>query len=129
MQDFRSLKVWKKAHYLTLEVYKVTSTFPRDELFGLTSQMRRASASVPANIAEGCGRGSKAELARFLQIAVGSATELEYHLLLSHELSLMNATDYERLNNYAVEVKRMLTRLMQKVLNPDTSGSQSETDN
>ena len=81
MSDYRKLVVWEKAHKLVLEVYRVTMTFPKEELFGLTSQIRRASASIPANIAEGSGRGSDAEMARFLHIALGSASELEYHLL------------------------------------------------
>ena len=89
MQNFKSLKVWEKSHELTLAVYKATTNFPKDELYGLTSQIRRASASIPANIAEGCGRTGKAELARFLQVAMGSASELEYHLLLAHDLGLL----------------------------------------
>ena len=83
MQDFRQLKVWRKAHSLALAIYKGTVRFPRTELYGLTSQIRRACVSIPANIAEGCGRGGDPELGRFLQIAMGSASELEYHLLLA----------------------------------------------
>jgi four helix bundle protein len=89
MKNFRELKVWGKSHQLTLAVYKATTTFPREEEYGLTSQLRRACASVPANIAEGCGRGSEADFARFLQIAMGSASELEYHLLLARDLNLL----------------------------------------
>lgn len=91
MKDFRNLKVWEKSHQLALAVYKATSTFPRHELYGLTSQIRRACASIPANIAEGCGRSGDAELARFLQIAMGSASELEYHLLLARDLGFLSA--------------------------------------
>ena len=91
MKDFRDLKVWEKAHALTLACYKKTSDFPKQEMFGLTSQIRRASSSVPANIAEGCGRRGNSELHRFLQMAMGSATELEYHLLLSHDLEFLNS--------------------------------------
>ena len=91
MKDFRNLKVWEKSHQLALAVYKATSTFPRHELYGLTSQIRRACASIPANIAEGCGRSGDAELARFLQIAMGSASELEYHLLLARDLGFLPA--------------------------------------
>jgi hypothetical protein len=79
VKGFRDLKVWEKAHQLTLQVYKATASFPKEEMFGLTSQIRRAAASIPANIAEGCGRSGDAELGRFLQIAMGSASELEYH--------------------------------------------------
>lgn len=86
MKDFRSLQVWEKAHRLALEIYKATQDFPREESYGLTSQLRRAAASIPTNIAEGCGRGSDRELAQFIQIAVGSASEVEYLLELSHDL-------------------------------------------
>jgi four helix bundle protein len=115
MRDFRELKVWQKAHQLTLAVYKATATFPRDELYGLTSQIRRACASIPANIAEGCGRSGDAELARFLQIALGSASELEYHLLLAHDLALLSDSEYEHLAGETTEVKRMLASFIQKL--------------
>ena len=115
MKDFRELEVWKKAHKLTLVVYEVTRVFPRDELYGITSQIRRSCISVPANIAEGCGRGSDAEFARFLQIAMGSASELEYHPLLAHDLALLSTPDYERLASGVTEIKRMLTSLIQKL--------------
>ena len=82
VKDFHELKVWQKAHQLTLAVYQTTAGFPREELYGLTSQLRRASSSVGANLAEGCGRNGDAEFARFCSIAMGSASELEYHLLL-----------------------------------------------
>jgi four helix bundle protein len=107
MRDFRDLKVWEKAHQLTLAVYKATLLFPKEELYGLTSQIRRASMSIPANIAEGCGRSGEAELARFLQIAMGSASELEYHLILANELDLLRSGDYDRLRNELIDVKRM----------------------
>ena len=115
MRDFRDLKVWEKAHQLTLAVYKATLVFPKEELYGITSQIRRASISIPANIAEGCGRTGEAELARFLQIAMGSASELEYHLMLAHELNLLHSGDYERLTTELTEVKRMLTVFIQKL--------------
>lgn len=89
--------------------------FPKEELYGLTSQIRRACASIPANVAEGCGRGSDAEFARFLQIAMGSASELEYHLLLARDLNLLNSSDYNQLAREVTEVKRMLTSLIQKL--------------
>lgn len=115
MKDFRELKVWEKAHQLTLAVYRATIFFPQEELYGLTSQIRRACASIPANVAEGCGRGSDAEFARFLQIAMGSASELEYHLLLARDLNLLNSSDYNQLAREVTEVKRMLTSLIQKL--------------
>jgi|SRR5215211_4005593 len=91
MKSFRDLKVWEKGHELTLSVYKATAKFPNEERYGLTSQIWRSSVSVPANIAEGCGRGSDADLARFLQIVAGSASELEYHLLLAKQLNMLKA--------------------------------------
>ncbi|MBI1750371.1 MAG: four helix bundle protein [Acidobacteria bacterium] len=115
MKDFRDLKVWEKCHRLTLALYRATRTFPKEELFGLTSQIRRSAASIPANIAEGCGRDGDADFARFLQIAMGSASELEYHLLLARELELLRSLDYRRFSNEVVEIKRMLTGLLQKL--------------
>ena len=115
MRDFRGLKVWRKAHDLTLAVYQATRSFPKEELFGLTSQIRRSCESIPANIAEGCGRSGSAELSRFLQIAMGSASELEYHLLLSHDLKLLSGLQYKHLSGELIEVKRMLTSLIQKL--------------
>ena len=115
MQDFRNLKVWEKAHTLTLDIYKASRCFPRDEMYGMTSQMRRASASIGANIAEGACRRGDVDFARFLQIAAGSASELEYHLLLAHDLELLKDPDYQRLSQETIQVKRMLTSLMQKL--------------
>jgi four helix bundle protein len=112
MQSFRNLKVWEKAHAVTLDVYGASRSFPKDELFGLTSQMRRASASIGANIAEGSCRKGDTEFGRFLQTAVGSASELEYHLLLARDLRILAATDYERLSGGVVEVKKMLASLI-----------------
>lgn len=115
MRDFRSLQVWAKAHKLTLAVYKATASFPKDELYGLTSQMRRASSSIPTNIAEGCGRDGEAELGRFMQIAIGSASELEYLLLLTHDLDFLDELLYQQLERDTTEVKRMLTAFILKL--------------
>lgn len=115
MKDFRDLKVWQKSHQLTLAIYKITTIFPKEELYGLTSQIRRACASIPANIAEGCGNSTDAELARFLQIATGSASELEYHLLLTHDLGFLDSSHYLKLNSEVTEIKRMLTSFIQKL--------------
>ncbi len=112
MQDFRKLKVWQKAHDLALAVYEATSAFPREEVYGLTSQIRRAVTSVPSNIVEGCGRGSNAELKRFLYIALASANELEYQLLLCRDLGFLPLESHDRLSGQAVEVKRMLSALI-----------------
>lgn len=89
MRNYRDLQVWTKAHHLTLELYRVSRSFTREELYGVTSQLRRAAVSIGANLAEGCGRRSSAELARFVRIAMGSASELDYHLLLSRDLGFM----------------------------------------
>ena len=113
MKDFRQLKVWEKAHQLALAVYKATKGFPKEEVYGLTSQIRRASMSVPTNIAEGCGQNTDAQFARFLQIAIGSASETEYQLLLSFDLEFLNKEQYEKLNADITEIKRMLTSLIQ----------------
>jgi four helix bundle protein len=115
MKDFRNLKVWHRAHELTLAVYKSTASFPREELYGLTSQIRRCSASIAANIAEGCGRRGNGEFHRFLQIASGSASELDYHLLLARDLNLLCRADYESLAGRLVELRRMLAALTVKV--------------
>jgi four helix bundle protein len=115
MKDFKKQKVWQKSHQLTLDIYKATSNFPREELYGLTNQIRRACTSIPANIAEGCGRSSEADFSRFLQIAMGSATELEYHLLLSHDLEILNDIDYKNLSRETIEVKQMLTSFIKKL--------------
>jgi four helix bundle protein len=112
MQNFRNLKVWEKAHAVTLDVYKTSSSFPKTELYGLTSQMRRASASIGANIAEGSCRKGDREFGRFLQMAMGSASELEYHVLLARDLELLQSSDFDRLTNGVMEVKRMLASLI-----------------
>lgn len=97
MQDFKNLKVWEKGHQLTLAIYKLTARFPKEELYGLTSQMPRAAASIVSNIAEGCGRAGRPDFARFLQMATGSASELEYQLLLANDLNLLKAEGYQNL--------------------------------
>lgn len=114
-RDFRDLKVWEKSHRLTLVVYRVTGQFPREEMFGLTSQCRRAASSIPANIAEGCGRGGN-ELARFCRIAFGSASELEYHLILAHDLELMDIETFDDLTKQVTEVKKMFSSFVDKLL-------------
>lgn len=115
MRSFKTLTVWEKSHQLTLRVYKESKAFPSDEKFGLTSQLRRATASVPANIAEGCGRGTDAELRRFLEIAMGSASEVEYHLLLARDLGYMAQQQYAELEASTSEVKRMLAGFIKKL--------------
>ncbi len=115
MRDFKMLMVWQKAHQLVLAIYKATAAFPKEEMYGLASQIRRAAASIPANIAEGCGREGNAELAHFLRISLGSASELEYHLLLVRDLGLLTNSDYEALSGDVTQVKRMLTSFIRKL--------------
>ena len=115
MQDFRKLQVWKKSHNLTLRIYRLTSEFPREEMYGLTSQIRRACASIPTNIAEGCGRESSADFARFLQISIGSASETEYLILLAHDLKYLTADQHAELMDTTIRVKKMLTALVKNV--------------
>lgn len=117
MKNFRDLVVWQKAHQLTLNVYRATAHFPREESFGLTSQLRRAASSVAANIAEGGGRSGQAEFAWFLHVAAGSANEVEYHLLLARDLGYLIEADYARLLNELIEVKKMLAALISKTKN------------
>ena len=107
-RDFRKLQVWGKGHALTLSVYTTTGTFPKEELYGLTSQMRRAAAAIPTNIAEGCGKGTDPELARYMQISMGSASELEYQLILARDLHYIDVETYQRLHDDTIEVKKML---------------------
>ena len=115
MRDFRELNVWQKAHALTVAVYEVTESFPPYERYGLTSQLRRSCSSIGANIAEGCGRGTNADLGRFLQIAMGSASETENHLLIARDLRLLDESQYVRLSTSISEVKRMLATLIVRV--------------
>ncbi|MBU0975643.1 MAG: four helix bundle protein [Patescibacteria group bacterium] len=115
MKNFRDLKVWEKSHKLTLEVYTITTNFPKEELYGLTNQLRRASSSVPINISEGCGRSTDKDLARFLQISMGSASETEYLLLLSNQLGYLNENDYLKSTRNIQEVKKMLAKFIKKL--------------
>lgn len=115
MKDFHQLKVWEKSHQLALAVYKATKEFPKEELYGLTSQIRRASMSIPTNIAEGCGRYTDADFAKFLQIAMGSACETEYQLLLSRDLGFLCKEEFDKLNTDTTEVKRMLASLLKTI--------------
>lgn len=126
MQDFKSLKVWEKAHGLVVDIYKASAGFPSSEVYGLTSQIRRASASISANIAEGCGRGGNAEFARFLQIASGSASEVEYHLLLARDLGMLAEDAHGRLSDNVQEIKRMLTTLLKKIRESQAKAASTE---
>ncbi len=121
MQDFRGLKVWEKSHALALHVYRATQRVRRADFPGLVPQLRRAAASIPANIAEGCGHAGRREFARFLQIAIASAFELEYHLILAAELGVIQRSTYLELEAQVKEIKRMLTGLIARVRLDDKS--------
>ena len=113
MQDFRKLKVWTKAHPFVLDIYAVTKSFPADERFGLTSQLRRSAVSIPTNLAEGCGRSSTGALDAFVQVASGSACEADYQLLLARDLGYLTDDAFVRLSDGAAEIQRMLSVLHQ----------------
>ena len=110
MRDFHKLIIWQRSHQLALKVYSISKFFPKDELFGLTSQIRRAVSSIPTNVAEGCGRASNKDFAHFLQIAIGSAAEVEYELLLAHDLDYINNSDYQFLTEETVAVRKMIIK-------------------
>jgi len=114
-RDFRELQVRRKAHALAVNVYKASHQFPVEERFGITSQLRRAGASIPTNIAEGVGRGGDADLARFLRIAMGSASEVEYLLLLARDLDYLDVGKHDTLSADVIAIKRMLTSFIRKL--------------
>ena len=115
MQDSRRLQVWEKTHSLAIDVHRVTGTFPRQEGVALTSQLRRAALSIPANIAEGAGKPGNTEFRRFLRIAMGSASERDYHLLLARDPHLLDLATYNDLSARAVQIRRMLSGLIKRV--------------
>lgn len=115
MRNYKDLLVWEKAHQLTLGIYKHSQGFPKEERFGLASQIRRAASSIPANLAEGCGRRSDGEMARFVQIAMGSGAELSYHLLLCRDLGMLAQEEFTHLASATDEVMRMLSALSAKL--------------
>jgi four helix bundle protein len=115
MKDFRKLKVWEKAHITALIIYKSTKIFPKEEFYGITNQIRRAAVSIPTNIAEGCGRGSDLDFARFIQMAMGSASEVEYLLILSNELNYLNNEIFNEILSDIIDIKKMLSALIKKL--------------
>ncbi len=115
LKGYKKLKVWKKAHYLAIEIYKITKRFPREELYGITSQIRRSAFSVALNIVEGHASNSKREFLSFLNIANRSLVETEYLLEISEELHFLSNSDYERLENLRTEVAVMLTAFVKTV--------------
>ena len=116
MRDFSKLTIWQRSHQLTLRIYELTRSFPKNELYGITSQIRRASLSIPTNIAEGCGRSSEKELARFLTIAAGSLSEVQYLLILSSDLKFISKDDFDTLNKVVVEIRKMLYSYHRKLI-------------
>ena len=123
-RSYRGLRVWNEAMVLAEACYRLTKPFPKDELYAMTSQIRRAAASIPANIAEGAGRETQAELAHFLTIAAGSAAELDYHLLLARDLGYIGLRDYLELENAIIEIKRMLSGFQKTVKSNAQNGHQ-----
>jgi four helix bundle protein len=115
VRNHEDLEVWQRAHTLTVKLYRVTEAFPRSEMFGLTSQIRCAAGSIGANLAEGCGRWSDAELARYVQISMGSASELQNHLRLADDLGLLPQAEYNSLLKNLTSVRQMLTALLQSL--------------
>jgi four helix bundle protein len=115
MRNYRELQVWSKAHALTLNLYRLSRTFPKEETYGLTSQLRRAAVSIGANLAEGCGRRTSGELARFVRVAMGSASELDYHLVLCCDLGFLGREDFLRASRELTEIRKMLTSLLAKI--------------
>ena len=118
MQNYQDLKVWQKSHQFVLSVYQLTNDFPKNEIFGLTSQMRRATVSISANLAEGCGKNSTLDIANYSQISLGSLHETEYYLLLSKDLHYISIEIFEKRNSEIREIKAMLISLIKRVRNP-----------
>lgn len=117
MRNYRDIQVWQRSHQITLDIYNLTSGFPSSELYALTSQMKRSAYSIPMNIAEGCGKSSEADFVRFLEIASGSASELDYQLILARDLKYMDQNEYEKIKNELTEIRKMLTAFIKQVRN------------
>ncbi|MBI1347197.1 four helix bundle protein [bacterium] len=115
MKNFRDLQIWDRSHQLTLAIYRLTQEFPKTETYGLVSQMRRSASSIPTNIAEGCGRNTERDFARFLDNAMGSASELEYQLILTRDLKYISLDIFEVTFAELTEIKRMLNAFMQRL--------------
>ncbi len=127
MQNYRDLDVWERGHKITLVLYPITARFPKEERLGMASQIRRCSGSIGANIAEGCGRNSEGDLQRFLEIASGSASELDYHLLLARDLGYLSAVDYGHLAPELAVLRRKLTSLINRVSESRPTKNQQPT--
>ncbi len=123
MQNYQDLKVWQKSHQFVLAVYQLTNDFPKTEIFGLTSQMRRATVSISANLAEGCGKNCMLDIANFFQISLGSLHETEYYLLLSKDLNYISIEMFDKRNSEIREIKAMLISLIKKIRNPQNNSN------
>ena len=123
MRNYRDLEVWEKAHKLTLQLYQRSRTFPKEEFYGLTSQLRRSMMSIGANLAEGCGRQTTPELARFVRIAMGSASEVDYHLLLARDFGYLQSDEHQELSQELTRIRKMLASLLALV-----SGAKDKAD-
>jgi len=115
MRDFKKYDIWKISHVFTLKIYELSKSYPKDEIYGIVSQIRRASSSIPTNISEGCGRTSDAEFNRFLTIALGSASEVEYLIILSKDLNYIDEDSFTELNQEINIIKRKIYTLKQKL--------------
>jgi four helix bundle protein len=116
MRDFKKYTVWQESHTFTLDVYQASKVFPKDELFGLTSQLRRASASIPTNFAEGCGSNSEKEFARYLNIALASCCEVEYLLLLTRDLKYLTTEEHQILEDKLILIRKQIYNLKTKLI-------------
>jgi four helix bundle protein len=119
LRSFKNLVVWQKAHVLALKVYTHSATFPKDEVYGLRSQIRSSAVSIPSNLAESCGRATGPDRLKFLHIAMGSACELEYQVLLAQDLGYIQPDISESIDQGIGEVKRMLAALIKKLQSPE----------
>jgi len=115
MRNFYDLAIWHKSHLLTLRIYSISQSFPREEQYGLVSQIRRACSSIPSNIAEGCGRNSNPDMKRFLTISSGSASELAYHLLLAKDLNYLSENIYKELTDLLIEIRKMIHAFIRRL--------------
>ena len=108
MRNFLTLEIWNRSHLFTLKIYNITKSFPREELFGLSSQMRRSSSSIPTNIAEGAGRNTNPQFAQFLQFSSGSCSEIQYQLILSKDLTYISEEVFKELHSEIIEIRKMI---------------------
>ena len=115
MKNFKNLKVWQKGIELVVKVYRYSQKFPQEEIYGLTSQMRRSAISIPSNIAEGSGRSSDKDFNRFLDISLGSSFELETQIIIAHKLDFLSENEFEELNNMVREEQMMITGLQKSL--------------